>query len=1166
MVEMSCNTTTQCILPDTALTNINCDDNSYGLTGIENCYAEYFAFENCQCAMENYTLSSEGAKYWCQGNNRWSPDITILQCFAPCEPNIGSDVIVQDANGNTASSTVTLHGNVVYYDCPLGYYGIGTQIVTCTDGSWDAPDLFSCFEIENFTYPTTQPTTPTPTLLTTLQDMTSTFLPDITSQPPSTVIASTELPSSSDTVSTNTIGMSTDVITTGLPDISTSGTLSTSMPDISTNIGEITTTLMVDSSTVEGSTTFSLQSTVSEVTTPFNDVSTMPGLSTEDVKSTFLTDLTTSGTVGTTKTYTDVITTVLPDISTSDTLSTSMPDISTNTGEITTTLTVDSSTVEGSTTFSLQSTGSEVTTPFNDVFTMTGFTTDDMKTTLLTDLTTSGTVGTTKTYTDVITTVLPDISTSDTLSTSMPDISTNTGEITTTLMVDSSTVEGSTTFSLQSTGSEVTTFFDDVFTMTGLTTDDMKTTLLTDLTTSDHVSTIIADETSTVVTDSTTRKVTTTLTDTSASDNLITTDLDIINTVTTSTTDLKTDGVSSTLQSTASRVLTTTPDTTSSVSTTTTSTTAVPAVSTTVTSSTDVTTATTAASTTITNAGTTKTNAPSPTTTAKITCEFPMKVDTNVEVSPYQFQYDPESEITFSCPEGYNLDGPLKATCTTTGIWDPNNPTPTCEENPCERPEFPDDSNIQLVPDKSQYNHDESVTFNCETGYSLVGPGELTCQTGTFGTELPSCLEDAKLEISTCYIYNVSEEVTVTQQKYKYVVGESVSLQCNDPTKVLSLTNDTVTCEGGNIWSLPSDVTCIECGANTAVQQCSGKTNSVCDRETSICACPPGEEYINGECIVKESVLTTVSLNGNYSSNLTDEESSEFQNLQTDVCLAFEDALTRRYTNVQRGFVNCYIQSFADGSIITEVVTEYDASENVTPEDVTNILVVELERQSASENNYTLPGLSLNFTLGYQIESKVIVDGTNPCDDDANNVCHPDLGMCNQINGSLYNCSCKSDFYDNYGILGVSQPGIYCFDVDKPRYGLITGLGIAIPLFVIICIMFSVAICIPICTKRREEQRKMRINRDLEMTTVIGTGDYSLRKNGYHANANDVDISDEIDGTSTRIKAIASTIEHMGEPKPIPRASMISEPPVSSNGFQTHFDQREVVENGANYR
>lgn len=104
------------------------------------------------------------------------------------------------------------------------------------------------------------------------------------------------------------------------------------------------------------------------------------------------------------------------------------------------------------------------------------------------------------------------------------------------------------------------------------------------------------------------------------------------------------------------------------------------------------------------------------------------------------------------------------------------------------------------------------------------------------------------------------------------------------------------------------------------------------------------------------------------------------------------------------------------------------------------------------------------------------------------------------------------------------------FLTDKPRYGLITGLGIAIPLFVIICIMFSVAICIPICTKRREEQRKMRINRDLEMTTVTGTGDYSLRKNGYHANANDVDISDEIDGTSTRIKAIASTIEHMGEP------------------------------------
>lgn len=64
---------------------------------------------------------------------------------APCTPNIGSDVIVRDADGNTASSTVTLHGNVVYYDCPLGYYGIGTTIVTCTDGSWDAPDQFSCY-------------------------------------------------------------------------------------------------------------------------------------------------------------------------------------------------------------------------------------------------------------------------------------------------------------------------------------------------------------------------------------------------------------------------------------------------------------------------------------------------------------------------------------------------------------------------------------------------------------------------------------------------------------------------------------------------------------------------------------------------------------------------------------------------------------------------------------------------------------------------------------------------------------------------------------------------------------------------------------------------------------------------------------------------------------
>lgn len=68
--------------------------------------------------------------------------------------------------------------------------------------------------------------------------------------------------------------------------------------------------------------------------------------------------------------------------------------------------------------------------------------------------------------------------------------------------------------------------------------------------------------------------------------------------------------------------------------------------------------------------------------------------------------------------------------------------------------------------------------------------------------------------------------------------------------------------------------------------------------------------------------------------------------------------------------MSCFVISFSSGSVIADVVTVYDTRENVTSEQVTDIIVAESRNQPGE--NVTLPSLSVNITL----DSKVTSEGT----------------------------------------------------------------------------------------------------------------------------------------------------------------------------------------------
>uniref|UniRef100_A0A8C8AQF1 Sushi, von Willebrand factor type A, EGF and pentraxin domain-containing protein 1 n=1 Tax=Otus sunia TaxID=257818 RepID=A0A8C8AQF1_9STRI len=114
-----------------------------------------------------------------------------------------------------------------------------------------------------------------------------------------------------------------------------------------------------------------------------------------------------------------------------------------------------------------------------------------------------------------------------------------------------------------------------------------------------------------------------------------------------------------------------------------------------------------------------------------ISCGGPV-IPENSAILGSNFTY--QNKVVYRCNDGYNLVGEKEILCLASGIW--NHPPPSCEMVTCPSPQ--DISNGKYTLSGTTYL--SSVSYTCDNGYSLQGPSILVCaSSGNWNSTPPAC-------------------------------------------------------------------------------------------------------------------------------------------------------------------------------------------------------------------------------------------------------------------------------------------------------------------------------------------------------------------------------------------------------------------------------------------
>ncbi|KAL8570681.1 hypothetical protein ACOMHN_039116 [Nucella lapillus] len=117
-----------------------------------------------------------------------------------------------------------------------------------------------------------------------------------------------------------------------------------------------------------------------------------------------------------------------------------------------------------------------------------------------------------------------------------------------------------------------------------------------------------------------------------------------------------------------------------------------------------------------------------------VTCAEPDAVShCTVTVQGYSYN----DTATYACVTGYRLSGEATSRCTETGVW--SQEARECVLITCEGPP-PTIPNGHLLGSQSSFVYEDSVEYQCDVGFELVGTGRLICSLdGVFVPSVPSC-------------------------------------------------------------------------------------------------------------------------------------------------------------------------------------------------------------------------------------------------------------------------------------------------------------------------------------------------------------------------------------------------------------------------------------------
>ncbi|XP_039340051.1 complement factor H isoform X4 [Mauremys reevesii] len=110
-------------------------------------------------------------------------------------------------------------------------------------------------------------------------------------------------------------------------------------------------------------------------------------------------------------------------------------------------------------------------------------------------------------------------------------------------------------------------------------------------------------------------------------------------------------------------------------------------------------------------------------------------------VFPPKGKYDNGDVVTFSCAKGHKRVGPDSSQCYYFG-WFPASPTCKEETKACGEP--PSITNGNIISELLEnYQHGDSVEYDCDHRFKMIGSRKIECIDGEW-TSLPSCTEEEK--------------------------------------------------------------------------------------------------------------------------------------------------------------------------------------------------------------------------------------------------------------------------------------------------------------------------------------------------------------------------------------------------------------------------------------
>uniref|UniRef100_A0A8B9T5K1 Sushi domain-containing protein n=1 Tax=Anas platyrhynchos TaxID=8839 RepID=A0A8B9T5K1_ANAPL len=169
-----------------------------------------------------------------------------------------------------------------------------------------------------------------------------------------------------------------------------------------------------------------------------------------------------------------------------------------------------------------------------------------------------------------------------------------------------------------------------------------------------------------------------------------------------------------------------------------------------------------------------------------------------------EFHYG--TSVTYSCEPGYPLQGEASIFCTTrdgmNGVW--SGPPPPCASFPEARCPVPQIQNGRVVSAPSvTYTYKDTVTFECEPGYTMRGHSVVQCQlNSTWEPPVPACERGKCPGSALCPSPpGIANGQHSGQPSDTFLVGSVVQYRCKDGYSLVE--NASLSCTAEGTWSRP---------------------------------------------------------------------------------------------------------------------------------------------------------------------------------------------------------------------------------------------------------------------------------------------------------------------------------------------------------------------------